>query len=389
MRLLLAFLLALPAFAGYGYSVAVTIDNAQVGGATLTDYPAMVCANGPSSGSCDATAHTNLAIANLKSTGNGGKVTSTSGYDIGLFSDANCTASLSYELEYYSPTTGWLVMWVNISSLSHSVDTVIYLCYENAAITTNQSTTATWASKYLLVGHYPDGTTLSYADSTSNARTGVPNTMSGTPSAPAALAGIADGAASWDTGVDVYALYSGTGLPTGTGSRTISVWYKAPNVCSAASNQYIWMTGSFPTNNQFVGLRTGGTGLFIEAIGINGTAGLSPAFTISCNTWYHFAFTFNSSGTVAKLYANGVEIDSGTFASANTGSASFSVGASGNPAIFNGSCGCYTDEVRFTNSVETTSLLAEYNNVSSPWTFYTFGGETPLGGRIRHRVTQQ
>src|SRR6266571_1857589 len=94
--LLLSVSVSLPAFAGYGYRVPVTIDHTKVP-SDQTNFPVFICANGAASTNCDSAAHTNLSIPDLKTTGNGGQVTSSSGFDIGFFSDTACLTSLSYE----------------------------------------------------------------------------------------------------------------------------------------------------------------------------------------------------------------------------------------------------------------------------------------------------
>jgi hypothetical protein len=84
---------------------------------------------------------------------NGGHVRSTSGYDIRPYSDAALKNPLPFELERYDPGTGEVDMWINVPLVSSVVDTVIYLGYGNAALTTDGSSPAAWDNGYKGVWH--------------------------------------------------------------------------------------------------------------------------------------------------------------------------------------------------------------------------------------------
>src|SRR5206468_3593643 len=105
----------------------------------------------------------------LATTGNGGGVTNASGYDIVFTTNTSGSTILNHEIETYNGTTGAVNMWVQIPTLSHTTDTVFYVCYGNSAVTTSQEhATAVWDSNYKGVWHLPNGTTLTANDSTSN-----------------------------------------------------------------------------------------------------------------------------------------------------------------------------------------------------------------------------
>jgi hypothetical protein len=54
-----------------------------------------------------------------------------------------------------------VVYHVKIPTVSHTSDTVFYVCYGNASITTDQSTpTSVWDSDFLSVFHLPNGGSL-------------------------------------------------------------------------------------------------------------------------------------------------------------------------------------------------------------------------------------
>ena len=105
----------------------------------------------------------------LKTVANGGHVANANGYDIGFYADSGGTIKLKWQVEKYDGTTGNLIAWVKIPSVSSSTDTVFYLMYGDSAINTNQSDPPnTWDSSFKAVWHLGNGSTLSLNDSTSN-----------------------------------------------------------------------------------------------------------------------------------------------------------------------------------------------------------------------------
>ncbi|MGH7238599.1 MAG: DUF2341 domain-containing protein, partial [Candidatus Saccharimonadales bacterium] len=107
----------------------ITVASGTVS-SNLTDFPLLV----------------SLTETDLATTANGGIVTNSSGFDI-VFSSDNAGANLlAWEVESYNAATGALIVWVKIPAVSHTADTVIYMCYGNSSITTPQGdSTAVWA----------------------------------------------------------------------------------------------------------------------------------------------------------------------------------------------------------------------------------------------------
>jgi len=97
----------------------------------------------------------------------------------------------------------------------------------------------------------------------------------------------------------------------------------------------------------------------------------------SANSWYHVVMV-RSSGTVF-FYVNGAQTSNTNTSSPNTPSNVFTIGNELDPSnrpyrFFNG----IIDEVRISNSVRSADWIkTEYNNQSSPSTFYSLGGEQP------------
>jgi hypothetical protein len=108
---------------GYTYNRAVTINHTKVPNTDQTDFPVLVSGT----------------YSYLATVGYGGNVTNSNGYDIIFTSDPAGTSVLPFEQESYNPMTGAINYWIQVPTLSHSTDTVIYMFYGNSAITTDQS----------------------------------------------------------------------------------------------------------------------------------------------------------------------------------------------------------------------------------------------------------
>lgn len=382
--LILACLIPFSAHAGYSYSRSLTIDNTKVPNTDQLAFPTFACFNGPS-GNC---ANGSLAVANLKTIANGGQVTNIFGFDIVFGSDVSCGSLYNFEVELYNPVTGELIAWVNIPTVATATNTIYYLCYANAAISTFQGNiNGTWNSAFQGVWHYPNGVTLSLLDSTVNARDGSNGT---TP--PLADAGKIDGGSSSTVTNTGYSTYSDTGLPSGTGDRTISAWF-GPKTDLTDPTDYVMFYGTAGSNSRAQGMRLVRTAIaacaagvgdlyVVSYIGWNDDYQGTSTFCSVPKIFHYVALTFTSSGTVARIYLDGAIDASGSAVkgSWNTLLSGTAFVNSADPGVFLGDCSCVVDEARFANVVRSADWIAtEYNNQSSPQTFYTVGGETSLG----------
>src|SRR6266498_4525713 len=161
-------LIAATADAAFSYYSPVTVDHTQVP-STQTDFPVLV----------------SQTDARLKTVANSGHVQNSSGFDIRPYSDSALTSALTYELESYDGAAGTITMWVKISSLSSSVDTVIYLGYGDSGLSTDGSSTSTWDANFKGVWHMADNAaTTTIKESSATGANGVnvanTNTKTGT-----------------------------------------------------------------------------------------------------------------------------------------------------------------------------------------------------------------
>jgi RHS repeat-associated protein len=333
---------------GYSYQRAITISHANVPNTDQTNFPILFSGT----------------YSYLASTSNAGNVTSANGYDIIFTSDPAGQNKLNFEQESYNPATGAVNYWVQIPTLSHSQDTVIYMFYGNSAVTTDQSNkTGVWDSSYVGVWHLHNGTTLSGADSTSNG-----NTLTNNGSV-AAAAGFIDGAASFN-GASAYLSHANSGQ-FDSNTWTWDGWIKPT-----------WASGAPTANPCIFGLRDpGGTRMSLHLTSNysaiqswNGSDVISWTPTIAQNNWYHAAFTYNN-GALA-LYVNGSLVSSQSQTQGSATGRQFDIGYSTNSTEY---WAGLIDEARFSSTARSADwIAAEYKNQSSPSAFYGIGGANSL-----------
>jgi Domain of unknown function (DUF2341) len=228
---LFLFCAARPVHAAYTFNQTVTIDHTKVGSSDSTNFPFLFSGT----------------YTYLKTVGNGGNVQKSSGYDIAFATSSACSSLLSFEMESYGASTGTVAFWVKIPTLSHTSDTVIYLCYGDATVSTFQGGAygAAWDSNYKAVYHLPNGTTIDGTDSTVN-------DVDLTNSSGTAVAGVVDGglhvasasSAQMDTANNPYSssTFSSNGL-----TMEAWVWRDAPGTCSGGcqDGQVVNMEGAY------------------------------------------------------------------------------------------------------------------------------------------------
>jgi hypothetical protein len=134
-----------------------------------------------------------------------------------VFTDINGN-KLNHEIELYNNNTGRLIAWVNVTRLSSTTDTILYLYYGNTLCNSQQNPQGTWNADYLMVHHMNE--TGNIIDSTSHALNAVNH---GTTTE---LNGKIDGCRYFDSNNDYYDFGAPVALNPGTSSWTISFWTK-------------------------------------------------------------------------------------------------------------------------------------------------------------------
>jgi hypothetical protein len=340
----------------FGYARAIVLDHTKVGSADLTDFPVGIIGT----------------YASLATVANGGRVTSSSGFDIRPYADSGGATPLAFELVAYDSATGAVELWVKVPTLSHTVDTTIYLFYGNAGLTTDGSTSA-WDSSFQAVYHLADNA----ATTTVKGSVGSNAVAQGNTSARS-VAGAFGSALTFD-GVADYLDLSSKFAAAG-GEYTYSLWVKR----DAGDNGFLFDFSDAGGNRWVLALGGGNWGGVSGGIGVArsplfASENLSGPATVSTGVWTHLLITSSASGATMTGYLNAVAQTTLSAALSGAGGAPSIVGARDSHAafFFKGAL----QEIRVSTVVRTPGwILAEYNNQSSPATFYSVGSETAAGG---------
>ncbi len=329
----------------------ITINASQVsGGSNLSNFPVLISLASDSSLSSTAQAN---------------------GYDI-VFTDSTGTTKLNHEIESYTASSGQLVAWVQVPTLSASANTTIYMYYGNPSALNQQNPNGVWDSNYKAVFHFSNGTALSTNDSTSNDD----NATAG--SGVSAIAGEIAGAASLN-GTTTGALSLSQALNSST--FTLEAWVYATELDAAENGQPFFYQGT----------GSGDLGTVCGAYGSNGSNATGVFFYVGgggvlssaqnvwpINQWVHVVCVSNS--LALTIYINGVASVTGT----GSGSPSTNPSYVGKWYGFTNAARYLdgrVDEERVSNTARSAGWIAtEYNNQSSPSSFFSVGGQQTSGG---------
>ena len=316
----------------------ITIDKTKCGTADTPNYTLTVAGT----------------YTYLRTTGNGGDVVSASGYDIAFYSDSACTTLLPFERVSWSATTGVCEFCVNIGTLAYALDTVIYIKYGFTQASDLQNKSGAWDSYFKAVYHFEDlNDSLgnhNLTDVSTSAGTGILG--SGRTITTNQYLYAAD-SADWDILTNAVT-WEGWAYYT-TGDTNMTICGQNPNASYYNYMELQFTKAYFDTNT------TGG----------NTAGNLVGATTLSITTWYKVTMT--RSGSAWKLYLNGNATPDATLSNAANPADladTFSIGRINTYGFyFRGT----VDEIRISQGIARAPsyVTANYNNISSPSTFYT------------------
>jgi len=363
---ILLFFLAVPSWAGYNgydYRQKISILHAQVPNTDQTNFPVLI----------------STTLATLATTANGGHVKNSSGFDIVFSTRDDCGFLLNWDTETYTASSGNLIVWVKHPLVTTASDATMYICYGNSSITTYQGVSASaWDADYKGVWHLPDGSSLQLSDSTNNGNTLTNNNT------VAATAAQIDGGASF-TGSSSQHL-SRASASLAFAAQTFSIWVKPTSLANAYTGLISQTTVGGAETVFTVYVKSDGTMAVYMDVG-GGTGGNmfydgTGATTLTTGNWYYISVSYDSTNGI-KSYVNGALDKSVAPAGThNSPTGTFGIGTDeGFPT------GRYLtgaeDEARVSDISRSADWVkTEYNNQSSPSTFYTIGPETTTNGNF-------
>ncbi|MEO6734085.1 MAG: DUF2341 domain-containing protein [Ferruginibacter sp.] len=320
------------------YRKAITVDFTKVGTGPHTNFPLLI----------------NIVDADLK-TG------ALSNYNDILFTSSDGTTRLDHEVESYTSSSGALVAWIQIPSLSSSANTIIYMYYGNASASAQQNITGTWDATYQGVYHLNNA----FLDATANNYDG---TNGGTNNVTGKISNGRKFARSG--GADYITIPGLMGTPA---NATLSAWGNLNSRDAVGAHiinigDYLSLCEDDITN--------GALGAFY-----NGGWGLTASNTNYAGAWHYFTYTFDDAANLQKFYVDGVLMQTSTSAASivytGQGTNTF-IGkhANGNANYdYDGNI----DEVRVSGTARSVGwILTEYNNQDAPSTFFSVGNKEQL-----------
>jgi len=290
-----------------------------------------------------------------------------SGYDVAFYNSTN-TTQYNHEIEKWIDDGTYVnaTIWINITTLSSTEDTVLYMYYgyDN---TNQQNVHGTWHTSYTAVYHMNDSTTAIIIDSSSNGHHGTKGAANQPIETAFSMAGDAqDFTATSSQYIDL------TGdLGLGNSNFSIESWY---NSDSTAANLFVLGYGD-GDNGQTLYWRMSSDDEF--KFGFKGND-LDTTDKFTSNIWYFFSGTFCTTGTMRRIYVNG-SLNRGLTSGINLGVPDPTLGAIGyrpdDPSqYFDGQL----DEIRVSNVNRSAGYMKTvYNSIINGTnnSFFTLGSE--------------
>jgi len=347
-----------PNLNGYAYRRTLSIDHSKVPNTDQTNFPVLISGT----------------YSYLATTTNGGNVQSANGYDVIFTADAGCATKLDHEVERYNAATGEVSYWVKVPTVSHSSDTVIYMCYGNSGITADQSNrTGVWNGNFKGVYHLSDNAAnTTVADSTANGNNGAnaANTSARTTSGQIGQGMSYNGSTDLTT----------TSL-TPAKSFTWECWFKLTDwtTQSGSYNYSALMTTNYATSADWAMLLLWKDSQYgVQFASDNGGGMTTGNGSVAPGSWHQIAYSRTGDNGTYALYLDGVLQGTLSGGVANVTSTITLGSRRDYPAqALNG----VLDEVRVSNTARSADWIkTEYNNQSSPSAFYSISGATSGGG---------
>jgi len=292
--------------------------------------------------------------------------TQPNGQDIVFIQYTDNMTVLNHEIEYFDYSSGQLIAWVNVNTMSATSDTKLWMYYGNPFCDDQQNILSTWDNSYIMVQHLNEAGTMMYDSTTYNNH------------------GVSTGTNYTDAGkIDGGQLYSGNdkivvnNFTHSPNALTFETWVYR----DTTEFMYIACKGTYSgTSDWILYLRNNQSGNEGIDFSIRNHTKYIRKGDTPVNSWFYLTATYEDG--IAALYFNGNKIGNAT----------------GWPAIPNlyphlgmgndyiGTEGGYypmtqvmLDEFRVSNIARDSCWITTcYNNQNNPQSFYSLGAEEQL-----------
>ncbi|MCH7474805.1 MAG: DUF2341 domain-containing protein, partial [Gemmatimonadetes bacterium] len=291
-------------------------------------------------------------------------------FDDILFTAADGTTKLSHEIEKYNATTGELVAWVKVPTVSSTADTILYMYYGNAGAANQRDPTGVWSNGYAGVWHLnedPSGGAPQHLDSTSNNNDGTAQLMESGDS----VTGPMDKALNFDPSTEYVQIPNSASLDITGNAITLSVWVKA-DIAPDGDNGFLtkYIGGNY---NYMISASSSDVSNFRVRTN-NAATRIDSTTLLPIGSWAYIVGTYD--GTTMRVYHNAAqEATSGArTGSINTTTADVVIGrrATDDSRTFNGKI----DEARVSNVARSADwITTEFSNQNDPANFHSVCNE--------------
>jgi hypothetical protein len=284
----------------------------------------------------------------------------STGHDIAFVLFSDNTTKLNHEIERFNPTNGNLIAWVNIPSLSSTVDTKIWMYYGNNVSGDQQNIYVTWNSEYLMVHHMEE--TGNINDSTSHALNAINYETTSDSN------GKIGACRCFNNTVDRFDFGDNDLLNPGLNSWTITLWTKMDYV-----QNYDMMKKYGSNAGFFINVNNGSNGCnYIKVSdGTNSAARWWDA-SWSDGTWHFFSVVINRITNKLDVYLDGDLHNGGGTGNITTVG---SIASLTTFKLYGGINGKQDDFTVSTTIRDANWIKTSYINQNDPDSFYSVGTE--------------
>lgn len=328
--------------ANWTYSREITIDHTKVAG-DLINFPVLV--------------KTTLNISKVQTDGDDIVFTNSQGM------------KLSHEIELYNGSSGELVVWVNITSLSSTTDTTLWMYYDNPMCSNQQNKYGTWDSDYIAILHMNGTSSTAITDSTAYKNN---------------VTGVVGNPTYQQTGKAGYSVqFPGTAYLTFSSPVrnnppiAVEAWAK-PTTFNQGN--YFLSNGAESNGNGFTMDFDGGSGANYMAMtnASNSRTVHIQQESSSTGTWYYYGMSwsgaFNDNG-IFCVQSSKTTVAPTSYVSIGNYNLCIGVNGAGATSSYWPFTG-YVDEIRISKIARTDAwLLTSYNSINSSSTFVSIGEE--------------